>query len=121
MYIPVAPLVLDVLHQCAALPKPRSSSGKPLVFGLALKVNKESLGTLVVQTGIVKRALEVLLDVLKSQFNSISFPELVRTWSVGWGIARLRWKVQGLRLVTRPDTPWLFVRGCRDRYTPPLQ
>jgi hypothetical protein len=78
VFVPAAPLMIDVLQQCAALSKPTSTSGKAPVFSIMLKLSKDSLASPVVQTALVRRALEVLLDTLRSQFTSIGFPELVR-------------------------------------------
>ncbi len=106
VYIPVAPLLLEALTQCSALPKPSSTASKPFTFGLQLKLSKDALVSQIVQTGLVKRGLDMLLDAVKSQFFSISLPELVRAGRHSGGGATL---ARAASCVSEPWWWWWWV------------
>ena len=79
VYIPVAPLLLEVLRSPALAAKPRgggSEGGAPTPLALLVKASGPLLGSRAFLDALVSRVFELLLDFLRSHFCSVAFPEL---------------------------------------------
>lgn len=77
VYVPVAPLLLEVLRYPALSAKPSTGApGGPPRLSLMVKVSNTALSTRAMQDAIVNRTLELLLDAMRSQFYSVALPEL---------------------------------------------
>lgn len=78
VYVPIAPLLVEVLRSPALAAKPKeAATSTPPALALLIKVSEKALATRAVQDAVVNRALDVLLDAIKSQYYSIALPELV--------------------------------------------
>eukprot|EP00163_Fabomonas_tropica_P027458 TRINITY_DN5292_c0_g1_i3.p1 TRINITY_DN5292_c0_g1~~TRINITY_DN5292_c0_g1_i3.p1 ORF type:complete len:823 (-),score=265.12 TRINITY_DN5292_c0_g1_i3:127-2595(-) len=75
-YVPLAPLILEVLDSAELKKKPKPSTAKPLILHLALKASDSVISTPSYHANIVKESLSILLDHFAIYAYSITFPEL---------------------------------------------
>lgn len=79
LYIPVAPLLLELLTSPALARKPTAAApghGNAVDLRLMVRVGSSSLATRAVTDALVNRALDLLLDALKASYVSVALPEL---------------------------------------------
>lgn len=107
VYIPIAPLLLDILASPAIAAKPTAATagggGKAPALSFMVKVGKSSLGARAVTDAIVNRTLDVLLDAVKASYHSVALPELVlpvvaglRAFAKGTRVAAWRGRARAL-------------------------
>lgn len=75
-YIPLAPLLFEVLETADMKRKPVPSTAKPMNFETAIRAKQEYLRTKVYQDQVGEIAVELLLDFYALNSNSPAFPEL---------------------------------------------
>ncbi|XP_061162490.1 nucleolar complex protein 2 homolog [Saccostrea echinata] len=76
-FIPVLPLVLEVLEQTDFNKRHKTVSLKPFNFACMLKFSKAQLQEKAFKDGLIDQLYEILLDQLHIHASSIGFPELV--------------------------------------------
>ncbi len=76
-FIPVAPLLLPILHAKELSTKGAAMKGKPPVLPLLVKYTPAQLTNKVVLEGLVARALQLLSSSFDVHEHSIAYPELV--------------------------------------------
>ena len=81
LYIPVAPLLLDVLLRTPALAsRPASAApvhGNPVELSIMVKMGGTTMASRAGQDAFVGRALDLLLDGMKAHYASVSLPEML--------------------------------------------
>ncbi|KAK5000857.1 Nucleolar Complex 2 protein [Elasticomyces elasticus] len=75
-YIPLAPVLYEVLNSAEMRKPPRSSTLKPLDFSVSTRAPKSYLKTRVYQDGIGEQIQELLSEFFVLWAKSIAFPEL---------------------------------------------
>lgn len=75
-YIPVVPLLFEVLEAADMKKRPALSTAKPMVFEHAVRAKAEYLKTRVYQDQVGDIVIELLLDFYAINSTSIGFPEL---------------------------------------------
>ncbi|XP_062590442.1 nucleolar complex protein 2 homolog [Saccostrea cucullata] len=75
-FIPVLPLVLEVLEQTDFNKRHKTVSLKPFNFACMLKFSKAQLQEKAFRDGLIDQLYEILLDQLHIHASSIGFPEL---------------------------------------------
>ncbi|KAH0542658.1 hypothetical protein FGG08_002981 [Glutinoglossum americanum] len=76
-YIPLAPVLIEVLSSTEMKKKPKPSTLKPLDFSTAIRAPKSYLRTRIYQDGLGEQVVELLSDFFVLWTKSIAFPELV--------------------------------------------
>ncbi|XP_022339464.2 nucleolar complex protein 2 homolog [Crassostrea virginica] len=76
-YIPVLPLILEVVEQTDFNKRHKSVSFKPFNFACILKFSKAQLQEKAFKDGLIDQLYELLLDQLHVHASSLGFPELV--------------------------------------------
>ncbi|CUM62891.1 uncharacterized protein PRCAT00000450001 [Priceomyces carsonii] len=77
VYIPIFPLISEILTSTAITKAPKSSSLQAVDFEHAIKVNQAYLGTRVYQTGLCEQFVELTGEFFVLYSKNIAFPELV--------------------------------------------
>lgn len=75
-YIPVAPLIFEVLEMADMKRRPVPSTAKPMSFEAAIRAKPEILKTKVYQDQVGEVAVDLLLDFHAINSTSVAFPEL---------------------------------------------
>ncbi|KAL2755766.1 hypothetical protein ACRALDRAFT_1064222 [Sodiomyces alcalophilus JCM 7366] len=75
-YIPLAPLLLEVLESAELRRAPKAASLKPLDFRVAYKAPKAYLRTRVYQDGVGEQVAELLAEFFAVWCKNIGFPEM---------------------------------------------
>jgi len=75
-YVPVAPLLLEVLQHSMFKKRPSGSAKHPINMWLTLKLAASALDTRAAQDAIIKDTVELLHDFLKCHSHTVAFPEL---------------------------------------------
>lgn len=76
-FVPVLPLVVDVLEAYDFNKKHKHVSMKPLAFTCILRVNKHQLLENSFKDAVLEQIYSILLEYLMSQSYSLAFPDLV--------------------------------------------
>nr|XP_011436218.2 nucleolar complex protein 2 homolog [Crassostrea gigas] len=76
-YIPVLPLILEVLEQTDFNKRHKTVSLKPFNFACILKFSKAQLQEKAFKDGLIDQLYELLLEQLHVHASSVGFPELV--------------------------------------------
>lgn len=77
VYIPLAPLIFEVLASAELKKKPKPSTLKPLDFTTNIRAPKSYLRTKTYQDGVGEQVVELLAEFYVLYSKSIAFPELV--------------------------------------------
>lgn len=75
-FIPLAPLIFEVLETADMKKKPLPSTAKPMNFETSIRAKQEYLKTKVYQDQVGEIAVELLLDFYALNSTSVAFPEL---------------------------------------------
>lgn len=75
-YIPLAPILLEILETQSLSISRKAATGKPPNLSFTLKLSKAQIGSRSSQTSILNSTMELLLRLLTSYSHCISFPEL---------------------------------------------
>lgn len=80
-YIPIAPLLWDILRSPALAKKPKEAvggggAGGPTPLSLMVRAGVATVASKSWQDAVVGRALDLLLDAMKASFASPAFPEI---------------------------------------------
>ncbi|CCG83070.1 putative Ribosome assembly protein Noc2 [Taphrina deformans PYCC 5710] len=75
-YIPLAPLIFEVLESADMKKKPLPTTVKPMNFDTAIRAKQEYLRTKVYVDQVGDQAIELLLDFYAINSTSVAFPEL---------------------------------------------
>ncbi|KAL7275838.1 Nucleolar Complex 2 protein [Rhizina undulata] len=75
-YIPVAPLIFEVLSSAELKKKPKPSTLKPLDFATNIRAPKSYLRTRTYQDGVAEQVVELFSEFYVLYAKSIAFPEL---------------------------------------------
>lgn len=75
-YIPLAPVLLEVLNSTEMRKPPKSSTLRPLDFNTAIRAAKSYLRTRVYQDGVGEQVVELLSEFFVLWTKHIAFPEL---------------------------------------------
>jgi len=79
VYVPIAPLLLEVLRARIFSKRPNTANTKKAVnLWIALKLNKTSLGARSVQDAVMTETMLLLREFLDAHSRSVAFPEMVR-------------------------------------------
>lgn len=76
-YIPLAPILLEVLNSPECRKKPKAASLAPVDWDVSIRVSKAYLHTRVWQDGLGEQVTELLGDWAGQWAKSIAFPEMV--------------------------------------------
>lgn len=77
VYIPIYPLIAEILTSTAFTKPPKNAALPALDFDYIVKVNQQYLGTRVYQEGLCDQFLDLTSEFLVLYSKSIAFPELV--------------------------------------------
>ncbi|KAG7743956.1 hypothetical protein KL932_001279 [Ogataea haglerorum] len=77
VYIPLFPLVVEVLSSSAVTKKPKHAHLQAVSFDYVIKVPKQYLGTRVYQEGLIEQVVELVAEFFVLHCKSIAFPELI--------------------------------------------
>ncbi|GEQ67786.1 hypothetical protein JCM33374_g1451 [Metschnikowia sp. JCM 33374] len=77
VYIPVFPLIFEILTSTAFTKPPKNASLPAVDFEYIIKVNQQYLGTKAYQDGLCDQFLELTSEFLVLYCKNIAFPELV--------------------------------------------
>jgi len=75
-YIPIAPLIFEVLSSTEIKKKPKPSTLKPLDFSVSIRAPKSYLRTRVYQDGLAEQVVELFSEFYVLYSKSVAFPEL---------------------------------------------
>lgn len=75
-YIPLAPLIFEVLSSGEIKKKPKPATLKPLDFSVTIRVPKSYLRTRIYQDGLAEQVVELFAEFYVLYSKSIAFPEL---------------------------------------------
>lgn len=76
VYIPLLPLLTELLNSSVMTKPPKSSALKPLDFDYAIRANKGYLGSRVYQEGVCDQIVELVSEFFVLYCKSVAFPEL---------------------------------------------
>lgn len=76
VYIPLLPLLTELLNSSVMTRPPKSSALKPLDFDYTIRGNKSYLGTRVYQEGVCDQIVELTAEFFVLYCKSVAFPEL---------------------------------------------
>ena len=76
VYVPVTPLILEILESPEVSKKPNPATHKALNFTFIIKTPAEYLHTRVYQDGLYEQTVDLLYTFFSCYCTSISFPEL---------------------------------------------
>ena len=76
VFIPMAPLIVDILESKALKGKGKPGSLKPVDFEINLKVSTAYVGSSIYNNGIGEQVVELLGDFFYLNGKSVAFPEL---------------------------------------------
>ncbi|KAL0637301.1 Nucleolar Complex 2 protein [Maublancomyces gigas] len=76
VFIPLAPLIFEVLSSSELKKKPKPSTIKPLDFAATIRAPKSYLRTKTYQDGVAEQVVELLSEFYVLYAKSIAFPEL---------------------------------------------
>ncbi|RPB16387.1 Noc2-domain-containing protein [Morchella conica CCBAS932] len=76
VYIPLSPLIFEVLSSAELKKKPKPSTLKPLDFSTTIRAPKSYLRSRTYQDGICEQVVELLSEFYVLHAKSIAFPEL---------------------------------------------
>ncbi|RYG48892.1 hypothetical protein EON67_07170 [archaeon] len=78
VYIPVLPLLLDMLRTPVLTQKAHEAAGSaPPALSTVIKLSKSALVSKATQDALVNRLFDIILDAAKSQYASVAFPEFI--------------------------------------------
>ncbi|KAG7840358.1 hypothetical protein KL942_002309 [Ogataea angusta] len=77
VYIPLFPLVVEVLNSSAVTKKPKHANLQAVSFDYVIKVPKQYLGSRVYQEGLIEQVVELAAEFFVLHCKSIAFPELI--------------------------------------------
>ena len=77
VFIPLFPLISEILTSSVFTKKPRASSLAAVDFDSCIKVNKAYIGTRVYQSGVCDEFIELCAEFFALYCKSIAFPELI--------------------------------------------
>jgi nucleolar complex protein 2 len=75
-YIPVAPMLYEVLTSAEMKKSPKPTTGKALDFSVSIRVSKSILRTRVYQDGLGDQVVELFCEFFALWSKSVAFPEL---------------------------------------------
>lgn len=76
VYIPLLPLLTELLNSSVMTKPPKPSSLKPLDFDYAIRANKAYIGSRVYQEGVCDQIVELTSEFFVLYCKSVAFPEL---------------------------------------------
>jgi nucleolar complex protein 2 len=76
-YIPLAPLLVEVLQSPEVRTQPKPSTLRPLDFTTTLRVPKQYIHTKIYQDGIIEEVSELLAEFFGVWAKNVAFPELI--------------------------------------------
>lgn len=76
VFIPLAPLIFEVLSSSELKKKPKPSTLKPLDFATTIRAPKTYLRTKIYQDGVAEQVVELLGEFYVLYAKSVAFPEL---------------------------------------------
>lgn len=76
VFIPLAPLIFEVLSSSELKKKPKPSTLKPLDFTATIRAPKSFLRTKTYQDGVAEQVVELLAEFYVLYAKSVAFPEL---------------------------------------------
>lgn len=77
VFIPLFPLISEILTSTVLTKKPKVSTLTPVDFDSCIKVNKSYIGTRVYQSGVCDEFIELCAEFFLLYCKSIAFPELI--------------------------------------------
>eukprot|EP00879_Flechtneria_rotunda_P023033 GHRR01024347.1.p1 GENE.GHRR01024347.1~~GHRR01024347.1.p1 ORF type:complete len:457 (+),score=189.91 GHRR01024347.1:1293-2663(+) len=120
VYIPVSPLLLEMLQWSELRRTPTGGAGAAPDMLLLLRLSKQQLKTASVQEEVVNQVLELLADHLQQWATSISYPEashlpcvVLRGFIKGCAVERFRRAVK--QLVDVLERNMVYVGAARDQ------
>ncbi|WEJ92983.1 Nucleolar Complex 2 protein [Yamadazyma tenuis] len=76
VFIPIFPLIIEVLNSTAITKNPKKTNLPPFDFENNVKVNQQYLGTKVYQDGLTEQFVELTAEFFVLYSKSVAFPEL---------------------------------------------
>eukprot|EP01103_Thecamoeba_quadrilineata_P005359 TRINITY_DN15176_c0_g1_i1.p1 TRINITY_DN15176_c0_g1~~TRINITY_DN15176_c0_g1_i1.p1 ORF type:complete len:786 (-),score=212.76 TRINITY_DN15176_c0_g1_i1:21-2378(-) len=77
VFIPLPPLLLEILDRQEVQKKAKPSSAKPLDFSVLLKIPQNLIGTKSFQDCVISEVIRLLLEYYTIHSHSLSYPEMI--------------------------------------------